>query len=60
MESPVSLLPAQKPACLCSSPPKQPFGLTKSEIVQLINHRPPSVVEIFLVSMKAGADLGLG
>lgn len=26
----------------------KPFQLTKSEIVQLINHRPPSVVEIFL------------
>lgn len=26
----------------------KPYGLTKSETVQLINHRPPSVVEIFL------------
>ncbi|KAL4432176.1 hypothetical protein ABPG77_005938 [Micractinium sp. CCAP 211/92] len=26
----------------------EPFGLTKSEVVQLINHRPPSDVEIFL------------
>jgi hypothetical protein len=26
----------------------KPYGLTRSEIVQLINHRPPSVVEIFL------------
>lgn len=34
------------------APPQlQPFGLTKSEVVQLINHRPPSVVEIFLVSV---------
>lgn len=34
--------------------PAQPYQLTKSETVQLINTRPGSVVELFLVGAAAG------
>jgi hypothetical protein len=36
----------------------QPFNLTKWEVVQLINHRPPSLAEAFLVSRLYWALLG--
>lgn len=43
--------------CLLHTSGLQPYNLTKSEIVQLINHRPPSVVEIFLVGWRCGAGV---
>jgi hypothetical protein len=46
----LTFLPAC-PASMCRAAalPLQPFNLTKSEVVQLINHRPPSEVEVILV-----------
>ena len=48
-------LPVPFPALPGCCPALQPFNLTKSEVVQLINHRPPSVVEVSLV--RAGLGL---